>query len=407
VRIERAVSLLTLFTIYFIPIFGIIDFLISISVLPGVPGRGRPDHPFPQMIVAKELLALLIFSLLLILTLKRMRIRYSSFIVFAVVGTITIYTDSLVTLIAGMRQSISFVYIIAGVVMMEYYAKMNIDGRKIFVNALKLVMISEFVFVVLQMQLMPAYEGEGLLGSRAIGSFNNPNTLGAFGALSFLLLLMFKDSVERVSKIYYIISGIIVFSAGSRLAIIIYIIVFASLLINKFKKNSKLMVSFIAVILVFLSLSYINILANKPVGISIVEGARAYNLVNYFLSMDFITILIGQGWGKMTSWFFTLTGGSYTNVDGFMRLDSFYAAMIAQIGLIGLFIMLLFTFYIFYQGGRKGIYLFLIFWMMSAQVNILEYYPINFMLFIALGVLHFEYQQRNAYQVIQQRMVLN
>jgi len=396
-RIERVVSLLTLFTIYFIPLIGLIDFLISISILPGNPGRGRPDHPFPQMIVAKELLALLIFSLLLILTLKKMRSRYLSFIIFSVVGTISIYTDNLIALIAGMRQSVAFVYIIAGAVMMEYYAKMNVNGKDLLATAIKFVLISEFVFVVLQMFIMTtAYEGEGLLGNRTLGSFNNPNTLGAFGALSFLLLFMLKDRVERVSKIFYVMSGVIVFSAGSRLAIIIYILTLSSLIINKFNsKNSKLIVLLIVVALVLFALSYINVLANKPAGVSIVDGARFNNLINYLLSMDFLTILVGQGWGKMTSWYFALIGGSYTNVDGFMSLDSFYAAMIAQIGLVGLFVMLLFTLYVFSQGGRKGLYLFLIFWMISAQVNILEYYPIHFMLFIVLGVLHFDISKVN------------
>jgi hypothetical protein len=393
-NIGRAVSTLTLFTIYFIPIIGFIDFLISIGVLPGSPGRDRPNHPFPNIIVAKEALALLIFLLLFIIVLKKLRVKRLSFLVVFVLGLFTTTSNDIYSIIAGMRQNIAFVYIPATVFTMYYYYNLNIDGRIKIINALKTILIIEFVFVLLQILFQPSNEGFTFLGPRTLGSFTNPNAIGVFASVSIILLLLLRKSKNEVPIIYYLITAFTCLSSGSRIAIFLFILTILSLMISISRNRIDKLISIIIAFLgLFVSIVFINNISSKPAGLSIVDGTRVTNIAKYILNNDSMTLLIGNGWGKHTSWYFALHDGNYTNSPNFVMLDSFYASILAQGGMLGLFIMMLFLSWLFSLGGKKGLYLFFIFCIISIQTNILEFYPIIFYIFIALGMLIFDLRQ--------------
>ena len=86
IKINQIISRLIIFSIYLIPLIGLIDFLISIAALPGIPSRGRVDHPFPIMIVGKELLILIMLMLLVVIAVYKLKIQAISGIILMVVG---------------------------------------------------------------------------------------------------------------------------------------------------------------------------------------------------------------------------------------------------------------------------------------------------------------------------------
>jgi hypothetical protein len=386
-RAERLLASLTVFTIYLIPIIGIVDFLISIGVIPGTPGRGRPDHPFPLMIAAKEGLALILFVLLVSISLKKQKVKTLSLVILMAVGLLSVYTSSLIVMIAGFRQSVSFVYIVAGKFLAEYQIKGRLNGKARIIKGLKIVLIIEFVFAVLQTQYMPCVESMTFLGAKPIGSFTNPNALGIFGAMSILMLLMLKEKGCSLGKLYYVISGIIVISSSSRIATLLFTLVLIAALMPAFKKLvDKPVAAIISAIMIVVVILNINFITHKPPNLSVLKGTRMMNLVYYIDSTDYPTLLFGQGWGILTSWYFALKGGKYTEVQGFVKLDSFYAAIMAQIGFLGLFLFGTFLFWLFSKGGKKGMYLFIVFCITGVQGNVLEHYPLNFLIFMSLGI---------------------
>jgi len=253
---------------------------------------------------------------------------------------------------------------------------------------------------------MPVLEGFTLLGPKTIGSFTNPNTIGVFASLSLVMLLLLRNNIHNVPIKYYLITAIICLSSGSRTAITLYVFTVLFLMIlNNNNKIYKLLSIFIAIVGLSVTMFFINQISSKPEGLSILGGTRVKNLISYTLNNDSMTLLVGNGWGSNTSWYFALYGGSYTDMPNFVKLDSFYSSIIAQIGFVGMVIMMLFLGWLFSLGGKKGIYLFFTFCFISVQTNLLEYYPINFYYFIALGMLIFDQMQnRTLFSPIDSRL---
>ena len=189
-KIDQYISRLIVFAIYFIPIIGLIDFFISVGILSGTPTRGRVDHPFPAMIAGKEVLILIVFVLLAFIALHKLKIQKISAIILMSVGFLMLHTTSMIIMVAGFRESLCFVYVIAGKFLSDK-SQMNqqYDGKAALVKGLKIVLLIEFVFALLQTQFMPSIEGFTFLGSKPVGTFTNPNAIGVFGALSILLLI--------------------------------------------------------------------------------------------------------------------------------------------------------------------------------------------------------------------------
>ena len=131
------------------------------------------------------------------------------------------------------------------------------------------------------------------------------------------------------------------------------------------------------------SVRNINVIAYKPPELSVFEGERVNNLMNYLTFSDTFHIVFGHGWGHYTSWYLSLSNVSSSPI----ALDSLYASILAQIGLIGSIIMMLFMWWLFSQGGSKGLFLLVVFGVIGLQMNVFEYYPANLLILLALGML--------------------
>ncbi len=247
IKIDQIISRLIIFSIYLIPLIGLIDFLISIGVLSGSPTRGRVDHPFPVMIVGKELLISIILMLLMVIAVYKSKIQTISAIILMVVGFLMLHTSSLIVMVSGFRESLCFVYVIAGKLFSER-SQINLKyGKADLVKALKIVLLIELLFALLQTQLMPAVESFTFLGSKPVGSFINPNTIGVFGSLSILLLILFKEKKEKISVLYFTCAILLAFLSGSRVAIMLLMLILVmNQLVGMKLSPVKLMISFLS-----------------------------------------------------------------------------------------------------------------------------------------------------------------
>ena len=398
IKINQIIPRLIIFSIYLIPLIGLIDFLISIGALPGIPSRGRVDHPFPIMIVGKELLILIMLMLLVVIAFNKLKIQAISVIILMVVGFLILYSSSLIVMVSGLRESLCFVYIIAGKLFSDQ-SRVNLKYGKVkLVKAIKIVLLIELFFVLLQTQLMPPVESFTFLGSRPVGSFTNPNTIGVFGCLSILLLILFKEKKEKISVLYFICAILLAFLSGSRVAItlIMLILVINQLTVMK-PSLLKLMTAFLGLLMLVIIITNINYISNKPLGLSIIEGDRVSNIINYLTTTDLFHLLFGYGWGAHTSWYYILSSINSPSIG----LDSLYASMLAQIGLIGSVFFGIFMCWLFNLGGKKGRYLLVVFAIIGIQINVFEYYPANLLIFLALGIFISENKDLNNTRKIQ------
>jgi len=381
---NQYISRLIVFAIYLIPIIGLIDFFISVGILSGAPSRGRADHPFPEMIVGKEVLILIVFALLTLIMLHKVKMQKISAIILMAVGLLTLHSTSMIIMVAGFRESLCFAYVIAGKFLSDR-SQMNqqYDGKASLVKGLKIVLLIEFVLALLQTQLMSPAEGLNFFGSRPLGTFTNPSTLGVFGALSILLLILFKEKNEKIGVLYFTCSTILALLSGSRVAVMLLLLILGMNQLTKIKPYSaKVMVFFLGIFVLAITAVNINFITNKPSSLSLLEGPRMLNFINYLTSSDAFHLMFGHGWGIYTSWYFSLSPPSY-----YPPLDSFYASILAQIGLFGSLILAAFMYWLFSQAGKKGRYLLIVFAIIGLQINVFEYYPVNLLIFLALGVL--------------------
>jgi hypothetical protein len=300
-----------------------------------------------------------------------------------VVGFLMLHTSSLIVMVSGFRESLCFVYVIAGKLFSER-SQINLKyGKADLVKALKIVLLIELLFALLQTQLMPAVESFTFLGSKPVGSFINPNTIGVFGSLSILLLILFKEKKEKISVLYFTCAILLAFLSGSRVAIMLLMLILVmNQLVGMKLSPVKLMISFLSFLMLVIIIININTITYKPSELSTIKGVRILNIINYLTTTDLFHLMFGYGWGSHTSWYYTLSSVSSPSI----ALDSLYASMLAQIGLIGSILLGFFMYWLFGQGGKKGRYLLAVFAIIGMQINVFEYYPANLLIFLSLGI---------------------
>lgn len=384
-KAEGMLISLTVFTVYFIPIIGAIDFFISVGILPGSPGRSRPDHPFPEMMVAKDILIGVLLLLLFFIVLKNGRIRKMSIaiILFTVVMSLT--SRDLISFFCGIRQGLYLVFVIVGYNLYIYSTQKNIAFKSRITKSLKIILFIEFTAAMLQTQFMPPVESYTILGSRTVGTFTNPNSIGIFSVITLLVILFLHGDKKRLHFVYHVMVLLIVISSGSRAATILYAIITGGYFVKtaRFQETKLLFLTFGLGILA-IAFKYINIIASKPIQLSLLKGARVDNIIQYFNYSDMVTLLLGRGWGIYSNAYYSL--GGEPGITKKIGLDSYYAVMLVQIGFIGLFVVTIFLLWLFSLGGKKGLILFMVFSLIGLQANVWEYFPMNTLIFLTLGI---------------------
>jgi len=175
-----------------------------------------------------------------------------------------------------------------------------------------------------------------------------------------------------------------VLASGSRTALILLLLLYfyIGVSIKSYSHVKVLYLLFVFFISIVILLN-INYFSSKPQGLSLINSVRVDNLVSYVNSTNFLEFILGNGWGTNTSWHRFLSGEQ----DTLPPLDSFVAAMIYQIGIIGTILLYIVLGIVFSFAGSKGKFLYIMFVLIGGQINILEYYPISFMIFILVGLI--------------------
>ena len=384
-RAGQVITSLTLFSIYLIPLVGLIDFFMSIGILPGMTDRSRSLHPFPEIVIIREIVVMLLLLLLIRKVYNTGKMQRPLFYSVFLLAPLLLYSTSFPAFLSGIRQILYFVYVPVGFFIYRYAVRANINIDLKICRSLKVVLVLECIFALIQTQFMPTTEGLSHFGPRVYGSFNNPNTLGAFGATALLLLILLSKR-RSLHWIYYICAILTVMASGTRGGTILLVCILMVALLKRIRPGlQRGLIAVIALGILLLTIISANVIANKPGNVkNIWEGARVENIEQYIATVDSTNLLTGFGWGVMTSWYQALGGDS--NIIHGIGLDSFYAAILAQIGLIGLIMFMIYLFWLFFHAGKQGILLFLVFSLIGLQINVLEYYPMNLLLFLTLGI---------------------
>ncbi len=380
----RVTTSLALLSIYLIPLVGLIDVAMSIGILPGMVDRSRTLHPFPAIVVVREVVVVLLFLVLISKCPETGRIPKLLFRSVFLLMPLLLYSTSVPAFLGGIRQILYLVYIPIGFSIYNYALKANIDINLRISRALKFLLIVECVCALLQTQLMPAVEGRLFFGSRAYGTFNNPNTLGVFGAISLPLLIHFSGK-RSLHWIYGAFALMIVIAAASRTGLVLLGLACGWFLLTRLRSPETRGFAGVATLGIIICLVVsLNVITNRGAYPTVWNSVRLNNVRRYLTEMDILRILIGNGWGVLTSWYYGLGGD--IEVIGGIGGDSFYAAMLIQIGLIGLMFLLIWLFSLFSLAGNQGLLLFIVFCLTGLQVNVLEYYPMNLLIFLSLGI---------------------
>jgi len=385
-KVGQVITSLTLFSIYLIPLVGLIDFFMSIGVLPGMTDRSRSFHPFPQIVIIREIIIMLLLLFLIRKVLYNAgKMQRPLFYTIFLLTPLLLYSTSLPAFLSGIRQILYFAYVPIGFFVYMYAVRANIDIDMKICRSLKIVLAVECIFALIQTKFMPAAEGLSHFGSRAIGSFNNPNTLGVFGVTALLILILLSKR-RSLHWIYYIFAITVVLASGTRGATILLVCTLMLALLKKIRPGvQRGLIAVVALSILLTLIINVNVIANKPNTVKkIWKGARTDNIKKYISTVDSSRLLTGYGWGVMTSWFLAMGGDS--NIIYGIGLDSFNAAILSQIGLIGLGMFMIYLFWLFSHAGKTGILLFLFFCLIGLQINVLEYYPMNLLLFLTLGI---------------------
>ena len=190
-KIGKAVTSLTLFSIYLIPLVGLIDFLMSVGILPGMANRSRSGHPFPEVVLIREILIALLLILLVIKVFKNAgKMQKPLFYSVFLLTPLLLHSMSFPAFMSGIRQILYFTYVPVGFFIYSYARKDNVNIDIKICRSIKIVLVIECIFALVQLKFMTAAEGMSHFGSRVVGSFNKPNTLGAFGAMTLLVLIL-------------------------------------------------------------------------------------------------------------------------------------------------------------------------------------------------------------------------
>jgi hypothetical protein len=377
---------IALFSIFIIPLFGLYDFLISIEVFENMnPTHSRINNPYRHLIVLKDLISLFILLVFALDFLSTKNISKISLIILILALYPFFTCDSLGEIVAGMRQSIAFVYISLGLAITNYGLK-NFNIKHLIsrlIWAIKLVLIIELFMCLLQLLLGGAHDGLTFIGPRVLGSFINPNTISMYALISIVFIHLFSLRITSIIP-YHIISIFIILAAGSRGGVLAISFLYFYIFISSFNSTkNKSIATMLCIIILVLLITNINEITSKPLSTSFLNGARIQALFDYISKVDYYSFMTGQGWGWNTSWYRAIYPVRELNYPA----DSFYTSILIQIGPLFASIFMAILAFIFSLAGKKGIFLLIIFLIIGLQINILEFYPIINILFLSLGLL--------------------
>lgn len=277
------------------------------------------------------------------------------------------------------------------IILFYYISKFDISYSLKYYQTLIIVFLIVLFVCFLQTQFMLGYEGSTFFGSRVIGTFNNPNTVGAFFAFIFMFFLFFRESKFYVSLLFCILAIYGILMSGSRAAISIASFLLMLHIWIKLK-NFYLKILYILALPVLLVLVYLilPILSGRERMISVLDDPRWNILFSIFNERSIFEVIFGSGIGYGSNTLNSITNSlpKIFSVDkGLVTVtDSTISLLLLQFGIVGILMYVLTIISFTYKMGYKGMAI-------SSYIIILgisnvwfEMYPINLLVCSLIGI---------------------
>lgn len=372
------------------PLFGFWEYLGYLGYFPYT----RQEVLTPWYVKGlKDFILLIIYGITIItIMVERKIIKLPLILFFFYLWVLTLFcisfVDNYIFAIIGLRSiyTLFLVYI-------SFYFLTSKDLDVIFKI---MVIVAILVIPLVGIQVLygiPIY-GKILnqFAARPTGVFVQPSSLGIF-MVTVLLFLTFSSNFRRLKFVLIPIIGFVVLLTASGTAF--FSLVFVLLLILlKVKMNIYLKAAFITITMAFLigfiyfSFSYLPLISGRP-DIWNSPLGRIGVLANYISDMSLKDLLIGKGFGYGSNSAFTILPTVSYNSDmsryAFIP-DSLYISLFSQLGLIGLFFFLVFNVSVFLKSNHPFRITIPVFLFMGVTVNILEFFPLNWVYPILLGI---------------------
>ncbi len=388
-------SLILLFVL-FIPVSGFQSVVSSFIHEPVL--RGAAFHSSPFLLAARDLIMLLLYFLLAIKATKErlyddnIGYIYCLLLPLTWAGIFALAHFNEYVLLAGLK---SLVYFGTPLVMKNWFYS-DPKALKKLTKALVLVFAIEILICTLQTQIMDSIEGQTIFGSRVIGSFNNPNTIGAYFALMIFYFLFLEDKILSKLQTFLVLSGCFcgVLMAGSRAAMLGVVSTAVFYFIRQ-KKNPKFLLALGAVTacvgLVFLT--KVGSLAGRSGIPPIFKDPRWRMIFEMIERLQIKDLILGYGLGVRTNF----AAVSAYQLPGQFDIDQFYLnipessliSLTSQVGLLGVTCYVAGFLILSKNTGTRGLALGVFTLILSFSNSIFEMYPIIFLIFTFYAILRF------------------
>lgn len=343
----------------------------------------------------KDLVFLLIMLLSLVLILKKYKINKVSFYFFflllicVLIPAFYFHTNIIVFLVE-IRWLIPFFLVIFLI---------NKIDKKLLVqiaNILYWLFIMHFIVQVLQLFFAMGYFGKNPFGLslRNPGLFFIPSTAGFFTILVWFFSKFYMNEVfeKRLS----VLIPLSIFLTASGTAIVTYIVVF---FILNLKKTYIPLLPIFLIGLAILIVLLLDILSGREGIVEESFGTRLMIFKNLFLSSNYLPNNFGLG--TSTSY---LIANKYGLSINSISTDSWYVALIVNLGLINFFLIMMvlsIIFIVLIISKRKEELIFMVIYLLYGATNVFtESFPANIMLGYYLTSQKIKYKSVNRYRKV-------
>lgn len=381
------------------PIFGLQEWLKVINILSG------SVHTQTEIIIksTKDFLLVMIFLLFLIDVLNGRKFINNLFVwlmtaIIFISFCITSFDASLFLAVMGLRSFSPFLMIFIA------YKYLDMEMVRKIVKILTFVLIFEFGMALLQMFFGSHIAGYTYFGlsARPYGTFVNPWSFAVF--ICFVVCLKLGLDIylyRRITKevwLFTLISIIFVFLTGSGTGVLMLSVLLVICFLFFYKVHSYIKAAVLPMVLLFSVLSFANLqlLTGRSNIYRSVQG-RIDIFVDFVSSAGIKEIMIGKGLGVGSNAAITFLRLNPIELKGANMLfiaDSLYTSLIAQVGIFFLMTFIFFNIYLFVRAaqskyqGANAIALLVIPVAIVASLgnNVIELFPVNWLLFIVYGL---------------------
>lgn len=257
---------------------------------------------------------------------------------------------------------------------------------KKFYNALTVIFVLHVLLQILELFVMPPYNGTTYFGltARVPGITSHPHASAYFVCSYFLVMLGFeKNKSKKIIIIFFIILSILLSMSSTGVIAITVLLILSANRNSHWKYNLFLMPIF-----VFFLYTYADVITNRKEGASEESISGRQELYSNILTN---TTLISNNFGYATNGAFILSEKRNVKNKEIMFADSFYTSFLGNMGIFYFICFIFFLIWLFlFLFLHNYLYslLFLIFYSIFAISDILtEVFPGNIILPIVTAYL--------------------